>query len=602
MCGIFASTFPISESEIKNRLNVINHRGPDNSSYIIGDNVALGHNRLSIVDLDQRANQPFEYNGLSIVFNGEIYNHVEMRIVLEAKGYAFRTTSDTEVLLASYIEYGKDCLSHLNGMFAFVIYDPERGELFGAVDRFGKKPLYYIESPEGFEAASQISQLSIGKNYEVSNEAAQAYFKYKYVPSPLTIFKNVSKLPAGRYFIYDLNQKILSSKKYYTLYDNISSRSNDYKAALSELDDILGSASGLRLMADVPVGVFLSGGIDSSLVAAIGQSRNSEQLNTFCVKFSDRKFDESNDAAAVASYIGSNHTTIECSPDDVIDAMYYYGKCYDEPFADSSALPSMLLSKVARKHVKVALTGDGADETFLGYNRYAVLEKLRHLYKIPLGIRKISRFVPEKYLSSKMKSGVRTLCLSDSSECYHTYMQGFEQNYFGGDPRSFLTQHKDYLYSTSSVLTNAGLYDTMTYLPDDINVKVDRASMFASLELRAPFLDYRVVEYGISLPEKFKLHQGRKKIILRDLASKYLPSHIVDKPKSGFSLPIGNWFRYELKEFVLDHLTNENLSKIPHVDPILATSLIKNHMEGKSNKQSEIFKLLAYVLWMKNWT
>lgn len=602
MCGIFASTFPISESEIKNRLNVINHRGPDNSSYIIGDNVALGHNRLSIVDLDQRANQPFEYNGFSIVFNGEIYNHVEMRIVLEAKGYAFRTTSDTEVLLASYIEYGKDCLSHLNGMFAFVIYDPERGELFGAVDRFGKKPLYYIESPEGFEAASQISQLSIGKNYEVSNEAAQAYFKYKYVPSPLTIFKDVSKLPAGRYFIYDLNQKTLSSKKYYTLYDNISSRSNDYKAALSELDDILGSAIGLRLMADVPVGVFLSGGIDSSLVAAIGQSRNSEQLNTFCVKFSDRKFDESNDAAAVASYIGSNHTTIECSPDDVIDAMYYYGKCYDEPFADSSALPSMLLSKVARKHVKVALTGDGADETFLGYNRYAVLEKLRHLYKIPLGIRKISRFVPEKFLSSKMKSGVRTLCLSDSSEFYHTYMQGFEQNYFGGDPRSFLTQHKDYLYSTSSVLTNAGLYDTMTYLPDDINVKVDRASMFASLELRAPFLDYRVVEYGISLPEKFKLHQGRKKIILRDLASKYLPSHIVDKPKSGFSLPIGNWFRYELKEFVLDHLTNENLSKIPHVDPILATSLIKNHMEGKSNKQSEIFKLLAYVLWMKNWT
>ena len=200
-----------------------------------------------------------------------------------------------------------------------------------------------------------------------------------------------------------------------------------------------------------------------------------------------------------------------------------------------------------------------------------------------------------------MKSGVRTLCLTDSSEFYHTYMQGFEQNYFGGDPCSFLTQHKDYLYATSNVLANAGLYDTVTYLPDDINVKVDRASMFASLELRAPFLDYRVVEYGISLPEKFKLYQGRKKIILRDLASRYLPSHIVDKPKSGFSLPIGHWFRYELREFVLDHLTNENLSKIPHVDPILAASLIKSHMEGKSNKQSEIFKLLAYVLWMKNW-
>ena len=601
MCGIFASTFPISDSEIKRRLNIINHRGPDNSGYIKLDDVALGHNRLSIIDLDERANQPFEYNGMLIVFNGEIYNHVEMRRDLESKGYGFRSTSDTEVLLASYIEYGKDCLSHLNGMFAFVIYDPERGELFGAVDRFGKKPLYYRALPEGLEVGSQSSQLSIGKNYEVSNDAVMAYFKYKYVPSPLSIFKCISKLPAGSYFIYDLNQKTLCLEKYYSLCNNVTSRSINYQAAVSELDDVLRSAIELRLMADVPVGVFLSGGIDSSLVAAIGQRQSNEQLNTFCVKFSDRKFDESQDAAAVASHIGSNHTTIECSPGDVIDAMYDYGKCYDEPFADSSALPSMLLSKVARKHVKVALTGDGADETFLGYNRYAVLEKLRHLYKIPLGVRKISRLVPEKFLSSKMKSGVRTLCLTDSSEFYHTYMQGFEQNYFGGDPRSFLTQHKDYLYATSNVLANAGLYDTVTYLPDDINVKVDRASMFASLELRAPFLDYRVVEYGISLPEKFKLNQGRKKIILRDLASRYLPSHIVDKPKSGFSLPIGHWFRYELREFVLDHLTNENLSKIPHVDPILAARLIKSHMEGKSNKQSEIFKLLAYVLWMKNW-
>lgn len=602
MCGIFVSTRAMSEVEIDERLDVIRHRGPDNSGSLIYDSVVLGHNRLSIVDLDERSNQPFVYGEISLVFNGEIYNHGELREVLIEKGYQFRTSSDTEVLAACYLEYGAECLSIINGMFAFVIFDRRSDELFGAVDRLGKKPLYYSGSGDFFEVASQTSQLSINAKLDVSTESVAAYFKYKYVPSPRSIFDGVSKLSAGSYFVYDLQRKRNSVYKYYDVREKRVRYTGEYREAVSELDDLLGSSIGLRLMADVPVGVFLSGGIDSSLVAAIGQKNSSERLNTFCVQFEDKKFDESRDAERVAAHIGTNHTTIECGPRDVIEAMSSYGRCYDEPFADSSALPSMLLCRVARQHVKVALSGDGADETFLGYNRYAVLEKVRHLYRAPLVLRRAGRLLPQAALSSKMKSAVRTIGLPNAADFYHAYMQGFDQGYFRGDPQLCLTQNKDYLAATSNIILNAGLYDTVTYLPDDINVKVDRASMFSSLELRAPFLDYRIVEFGLSLPQEFKLHRGRKKIILRELASQYLPSSIVEKRKSGFSLPIGEWFRSEMKEFVMDNLSFDNLKRIPNIDPKLATDLINLHMARKANKQSEIFKLLAYVLWMQHWT
>ena len=358
MCGIYATTKNITESEIQKKLNVINHRGPDNSDFLINDKFSFGHNRLSIIDLDERSNQPFEYNGYYIVFNGEIYNHLELKKNLAAIGYSFRTTSDTEILLASYIEYGEKCLEMLNGMFAFIIYDPNKNLLFGARDRYGKKPLYYKLQDNSIECASQLSQLTITNENKISEIATHAYLKYKYIPSPLSIYDDVYKLEAGSSFSYSLANNKFNLKKYYSLQAKQKDKKNiTYNQAITDLEELLHSAVKLRLIADVPVGVFLSGGIDSSLVAAVAQQQSHKPINTFCIKFQDEAYDESKAASDVASHIGSNHTTIECSPNDLLDFIYKYADCYDEPFADSSSLPSMLLSRVARKHVTVALTG-----------------------------------------------------------------------------------------------------------------------------------------------------------------------------------------------------------------------------------------------------
>lgn len=603
MCGIYATTKNITESEIQKKLNVINHRGPDNSDFLINDKFSFGHNRLSIIDLDERSNQPFEYNGYYIVFNGEIYDHLELKKNLAAIGYSFRTTSDTEILLASYIEYGEKCLEMLNGMFAFIIYDPNKNLLFGARDRYGKKPLYYKLHDNSIECASQLSQLTITNENKISEIATHAYLKYKYIPSPLSIYDDVYKLEAGSSFSYSLANNKFNLKKYYSLQAKQKDKKNiTYNQAITDLEELLHSAVKLRLIADVPVGVFLSGGIDSSLVAAVAQQQSHKPINTFCIKFQDEAYDESKAASDVASHIGTNHTTIECSPNDLLDFIYKYADCYDEPFADSSSLPSMLLSRVARKHVTVALTGDGADETFLGYNRYETLRKIDNLYKLPQSIRKISSLVPKKVLNSRLQTIIRLLSLNNAGDFYHSFMQGLDQKYFKGDPELCLTKYKNYLYATKNIIANAGLYDTLTYLPDDINVKIDRASMFSSLELRAPFLDYRIVEFGSSLPTHYRIIKGKKKKILRDLANLYLPKEIINRPKSGFSAPIGDWFRYDLNEFVMNTCSRENLKKVPNLDLLETHKMIDLHMAGKANKQSEIFKLLVYVLWMQKWS
>ena len=488
-------------------------------------------------------------------------------------------------------------------MFAFIIYDPNKNLLFGARDRYGKKPLYYKLQDNSIECASQLSQLTITNENKISEIATHAYLKYKYIPSPLSIYDDVYKLEAGSSFSYSLANNKFNLKKYYSLQAKQKDKKNiTYNQAITDLEELLHSAVKLRLIADVPVGVFLSGGIDSYLVSAVAQQQSHKPINTFCIKFQDEAYDESKAASDVASHIGSNHTTIECSPNDLLDFIYKYADCYDEPFADSSSLPSMLLSRVARKHVTVALTGDGADETFLGYNRYETLRKIDNLYKLPQSIRRISSLVPKKVLNSRLQTIIRLLSLNNAGDFYHSFMQGLDQKYFKGDPELCLTKNKNYLYATKNIIANAGLYDTLTYLPDDINVKIDRASMFSSLELRAPFLDYRIVEFGSSLPTHYRIIKGKKKKILRDLANLYLPKEIINRPKSGFSAPIGDWFRYDLNEFVMNTCSRENLKKVPNLDLLETHKMIDLHMAGKANKQSEIFKLLVYVLWMQKWS
>ena len=597
MCGIYLNTENINESLIQKKLEIISHRGPDFANFIKTERCVLGHTRLSIIDLDPRSNQPFIYKNLVIIFNGEIYNFKTLKIDLKKDGLDFHTDSDTEVLAAMYIRYGTEMLGKLNGMFSFCIFDKSKDILFFARDRLGKKPLYYRATENNIEIASQANQIKIGNNLSIDHQSIQAYFKYKYIPEPKSIYKDVLKLPSGHYAIYNLKSRKIFLDQYWDIDNEKKLNFDNYSDSKQYLKETLSSAVNLRLIADVPIGVFLSGGIDSSLIAAMAQNESKDSINTFTVKFENDKFDESISAQRVADYIGSKHTTIDCTTNDLLNMVSSFGDTFDEPFGDSSALPSMLLSKEAKKYITVALSGDGADEVFLGYNRYDQLKKYEHLFKIPSPIRRNISSIFKQFNYKKLSEIIN---LKDEAHFYHYFIQGFNQNYFNGQQGDIFVDHFKYLYKSGDLITNAGYFDMKTYLPDDINVKVDRSSMFASLEARSPFLDYRVVDIGINLPQKYKYDGKIKKKIIRDIAFDFIPKDILEKPKSGFTIPLAPWFRGELKELVLDSLTYSNLQKIPGVNAEEAIKIVDLHMSGKENRQNEIWKLLVMSMWIKN--
>jgi asparagine synthase (glutamine-hydrolysing) len=388
MCGIYGSTLWYSDETIRQKLATIQFRGPDYSNFIRSNGVILGHNRLAIIDLDLRSNQPFKYHHLHIVFNGEIYNYQSIRNKLLKKGYLFKTTSDTEVICAAYLAYGKSCVKQFNGMFAFVIYDAVNNELFGARDRLGKKPFYYYHRGKNFEFSSQPSPIKIERNLQIDLQSVQDYLIWGYVAEPRSIWQEIKQIPAGHSFTFYLNSGALTIKKYWDLdYDRTNLFAGNYEDAKIELQRLVSDAVGIRLNADVPLGIFLSGGIDSSLIAAIA-SKKVNHLKTFSIRFNDKGFDESKYASNVANFLKTEHHTIDCNYQEGIQLIHNFSTYYDEPFADSSAIPTMLLSKYTKKEVTVALSGDGGDEAFMGYSRYKWINMVNKLFKIPVIARK----------------------------------------------------------------------------------------------------------------------------------------------------------------------------------------------------------------------
>ncbi len=597
MCGIYCSSFPYSDNIIEKKMASIDFRGPDYTGIIKVNNVILGHNRLSIIDLDKRSNQPFSYYHIKIVFNGEIYNYKELRSLLKKKGYSFNTESDTEVLAALYIEYAEECLQFLNGMFAFTIYDEKNQTLFIARDRLGQKPLHYMINGKNIEIASQIKQIKLGNNLTINDTAVNAFFKYKYIPEPFSIYNEIKKLPAGHWGKFDLNSGLLVINKYWTISSDIEEQNLDYEDAKNQLKTLLKSAVNHRMISDVPLGVFLSGGIDSSLIAALAKNSSSEKINTFCVKFDSPKHDESEHAQQIANHIGTNHTTIPCSLKEASNLIQTFPESFDEPFADASAIPSLLLSKVTKKYVTVALSGDGGDESFLGYNRYDYINKYKNIYKLPLASRKLVAQLMKSMKIEKLDLISSLLTEPDIGRFYHRMIQPINQSYFDGNSSKSLFNHFDYLERSNNSMENIGLFDLKTYLPDDINVKIDRATMRFSLEARAPFLDYRVIEFANRLPIDFRYHKGNKKKILKDILYDFVPKHMLDRPKKGFTMPLDIWFRTNLKEWVMDNLTDKNLALIPNIDVSIVKNHIDDHMNGKSNRQNMIWKLLVYQMW-----
>jgi asparagine synthase (glutamine-hydrolysing) len=606
MCGIYGSTKYYSLDKIQSKLKRTSFRGPDQTGIKTyktnSKNLYLAHNRLSIIDLDARSNQPFSYSDkIEIVFNGEIFNFKELKIDLVKKGYEFKTTSDTEVICASYLEYGEDCVKHFNGMFAIVIYDKENEILFGARDRLGQKPFYYYHNGLDFEFSSQISSIQLyHDNLTISSKAINYYLAWGTIPDPYSIFNEISKLKAGWSFAFNLNTGELNKRKYWDIdYKGHNIFSGSYNDAKAELYDLLESATDLRMFADVPVGVFLSGGIDSSLVSAIAAKTSKNKVKTFAVKFNEKGFDESYYAGEVAKHLKTDHTVIECNYKEGIDLIDTFSHFYDEPFADASAVPSMLLSKYTRQNVTVALSGDAGDENFIGYNRYDWIRRVNKAYGLPDSIRKVIASLLRLAPKPRYKIMSNVLQQKNVDYAYLFAMIGTNKSWYDDTVDVLDIEEKKYLeHSHKGLFERVTDFDLKTYLNWDINTKVDRASMAYSLEVRSPLLDYRVVEFARSLPTEYKYKDGVMKRILKDLLYEHVPKDLFDRPKSGFTMPFSNWFRNDLKDYVLDELNGEGLSQIPFIKKDKVNELINQHMSGNWDNYYIIWKLLILKQWL----
>ncbi|WP_179347755.1 asparagine synthase (glutamine-hydrolyzing) [Winogradskyella pacifica] len=594
MCGIYLTNITFDDKVIKEKLDSISFRGPDYTGIDKVENIIFGHLRLSILDLDPRSNQPMKYENLTIVFNGEIYNYKPIKKELLNLGYSFKTKSDTEVLLIGYKHWGKSILDKINGMFAFSIYDSVTNKLFSARDRLGVKPFYYYWNNEDLEICSQIRPLL--KDKKINEESVSIFLDCMFIPSPYTIAEDIYKLPPGNYMEVDFNSNKLVVDNYWNLTKS-TIKDISYEDAKKELHELLIDAVKIRLQSDVPIGSFLSGGIDSALVSSIAAKVSPTQINTFSIGFDDPKYDESKIAEQYAKIINSKHVTTICSPNDILKLIPKLTEVYDEPFADSSALPSLLLNKVTKQYVTVALSGDGGDESFIGYPYFDSLIRNKRVIDIPYFIRKFLAnplFLKLFRINShRVRNALTTKTRND-----------FIENIFSRKGlllkkknQSWMKHYQGYKKWSDIFLQKAADLNIKLWLENDSNVKVDRASMAYSVEVRSPFLDYRVIEYARTLPMHFKYEKGRQKKILRDILKEYIPENVFDQPKKGFAVPIGNWMRNELREEFMTALNDDFLNKVPNLNVDKFKKMLEEHMSNKQNHTSNIWKLFVLSKW-----
>lgn len=594
MCGIYVTNIPFKKSEVIKKLQSISFRGPDHTGIEKKDTLIFGHLRLSILDLDSRSNQPMVSRHLTIVFNGEIYNYKIIKQELIELGYTFNTESDTEVLLIGYQEWDRGILDKINGMFAFCIYNSESKKVFSARDRLGVKPFYYYWENGQLEICSQIKPLLENKN--INEEAVSIYLDCMFIPSPYTIAENVFKLPPGNYMEIDFTTNDLTINEYWNL-KNVEIRNITYNQAKKELHDLLIDAVKIRLQSDVPIGAFLSGGIDSAIVSSIAAKVSPQAINTFSIGFDDPKYDESRIAEQYAEIIGSKHLTTICNADDIRDLIPKLAEVFDEPFADSSALPSLLLNKITKQYVTVALSGDGGDESFIGYTYFDSLVRNKSLIDIPQSIRNF--FSHSAILnifglnSHRVKNALKTKTRNDFIENIYSRkgLLLIEKR------QGWMKYYQDYKKWSNIFLQKAADLNIKLWLENDSNVKVDRASMAYSVEVRSPFLDYRIIEYARSLPMHFRYEKGRQKKILRDILKEYIPEAMFNQPKKGFSVPIGNWMRNELREEFLYALDDDFLNSVPNLNVTKFKTMLHEHMSEKEDHSPNIWKLFVLRKW-----
>jgi asparagine synthase (glutamine-hydrolysing) len=614
--------------------DAIRHRGPDDDGVWVDPDagvVVLAHRRLSIVDLSREGHQPMPSatGRYRVVFNGEIYNYGEIRQELDRSGLspAWRGHSDTEVLLAACEAWGfDDAIRRCSGMFAIALWDAQSRELTLARDRMGEKPLYYGWWRGAFLFGSELKALEAypGFDPKVDTSAVSAYLRFGYVPAPLSIYADISKLEPGEIIRLDPSRGRdgLRKQRYWRV-PLPAPRSIDTRTAVDQLHEVLKTAVRSRMHADVPLGAFLSGGIDSSLVAALMQDAGAGRVRSYSIGFEDELYNEAKHAAAVAKALGTQHEELYVTPQDALDVVPQLPFLYDEPFADSSQIPTHLLSKLTRRHVTVALSGDAGDELFGGYVRYLQARRLQGLYSaVPRPARRLMAAglsgVSGRLWDWACALGPRELGVALSSDrlgklASIVEVSGYQEMYgrlvsHWHDPNlpgpalpgwptpldeSALANMIDEPISWMMYL------DSIMYLPDDILVKVDRASMAVSLETRVPFLDHRVVEFAAQVPRSLKIRQGQGKWILRQVLYRYVDRKLVERPKQGFAIPVASWLRGPLRGWAEELLSRSALSESGLLDPVPIRKAWESHLGGRENHHYRLWVILMLQSWLR---
>jgi asparagine synthase (glutamine-hydrolysing) len=586
------------------------HRGPDDSGVWTSPDgaVALAHRRLSIIDLSPLGHNPMSYGDgrLWITFNGEIYNFLELRRELEGAGHRFRSHTDTEVILAAYDEWGVDCVQRLVGMFAFALWDEPRRRLWIVRDRLGKKPLYYTDGDGPFRFASELKAILADPTFarDIDPVAVRLYLRYGYIPSPYTIYAKARKLPPAHYLLFEHNR--LSITRYWDpLQFALTAGPRDDATAEAELESRLATAVRQRMIADVPLGAFLSGGIDSSLVVAMMQEQSPTPVQTFTIRFDNPEYNEADHAAAVARHLRTEHFEQTCDDGQMLAVVDRLTDMFDEPFADSSAVPTYLVSKIARERVTVALSGDGGDELFFGYPRYRYHAMAGSLLRLPRSVRHAAAFGAARLPTRRMRR-VAEVLRSEEEDRYSRFISWWKQDEIvalTGTAALEAPLYADALARSAGLARDdrPGLLDLVSYLPEDILTKVDRASMAVSLEVRAPLLDHRLVELALGLPASLKWRGGSMKWILRRLLYKRVPRELLERPKMGFGVPLEDWLRGPLRERMRSYCAGTDLEQLG-IDPTAVRRMWAGFERGQTDRTSLLWQMFQLIAWSRRFS
>lgn len=618
MCGVTGFCFadgatPVDRERLRRMTDAIAHRGPDGESLHVDDGVGLGHRRLSIIDL-KGGDQPIfnQDRNLAIIFNGEIYNYKELRNDLIAAGYTFRTQSDTEVIVHLYDQIGASCVHKLNGMFAFVIWDRKNRKLFAARDRFGEKPFYYALLPDGTlvfgSEIKAIRQFGDDRLVEIDKQAVESYFAYGYIPAPQSIYRHIRKLPAAHTLTWHAGK--ISIERYWSHCTASVENVTDISETLEHVESLIADSIRLRLRSDVPVGAFLSGGIDSSLIVAMASEAAAAPLSTYSVGFSERAFDESQFARFIAEKYGTQHNEITVG-DIGLEKFPDLVRQFDEPFADPSAVPTYYVTEAASRHLKVCLSGDAGDELFAGYPQYVLEPAEAWIDHVPLFLRRLAFGIPARLIPDHVRGkGWLRRMSTNGAQRYQRVIGVFDSaernRLLRRDTGISVDQDaallSPYFRSPRSSVESRLLADQGTYLTDDILVKVDRNSMLNSLEVRVPLLDHRLAELANSIPLGLRMKNGSQKWILKELLRERAPSSITDRPKQGFAMPIRDWLRGSYRDFAEDLLLSSGNRSHEYVDENAVRNLFVAHQKGSRDLSDRLWSLMWFEQWCRTFS